>query len=406
MSEPLRSPLLEVLAVDDDVAQRHVLNATLHGVGRLHFCSTPEQAAEAVRGTVFDVAILDVHLRRSREDGFDVARALHAIDANLEVLLYTGDDSSAVLENALEVRAVRRILKASPRAAIVQAVRDCAEATRANREASRHAAIGKEAHRHLEEQSRTLEISQTLADLHRGFFRSLANELTALGVAGAVFNALAERAEGGSMNGNSTRQLGESLRHTAEANAAALARVTAMVRQMTTEAGDLTNEHPRAQVGVALQALAKIFLGDARLAGGLKVIAPPLELVLPVSSPTLVNALRNVIHFLLEHRTAEASVAVTATLAERADVERLLATKDSVLVLNRDAVPAARYVHFHCRCEPARVDAAAVTAALSGPPEAGLLYALAHLSAQSAVPVVCRQGGTGASVELLFPAWS
>lgn len=406
MSEPLRSPLLEVLAVDDDVAQRYVLSATLHGVARVHFCSAPEQAVEAVRATAFDAAILDVHLRRSREDGFDVARALHAIDRNLEVLLYTGDDSSGVLENALEVRAVRRILKASPRAAIIQAVRDCAEATRANRETSRQATIGREAHRHLEEQVRTLEISQTLADLHRGFFRSLANELTALGVAGAVFNALAERAEGGSMNPQGTRQLGENLRHTAEANAAALARITAMVRQMTTEAGGLTNETSRAQVGVALQALAKIFLGDTRVAGGLKVIAPTLEVVLPVSSPVLVNALRNVVHFLLERRTGEASVSVTASWAERAEAERLLAAKDGVLVLNREVMRAGRYVHFHCRCEPTRIDAVAVTAALSGPPEAGLLYALAHISAENAVPVVCRQGGSGASVELLFPAWS
>jgi CheY-like chemotaxis protein len=406
MNDGPRDSLLEVLAVDDDVAQRHVLNVTLHGVARVQFCATPEQAVEAVRGTAFDVAILDVHLRRSREDGFDVARALHGIDANLEVLLYTGDDSAAVLESALEVRAVRRILKASPRAAIVQAVRECAEATRANREASRHATIGREARRHLEAQAHTLEISRTVADLHRGFFHSLANDLTALSVAGAVFNALAERAESGAMSASAARQLGENLRQTADANAAALARITAMVRQMTTEAGDLLNESPRAQVGVALQALAKIFLADARLSGGMKVVPPALELVLPVSSAALVNALRNGVHFLLEHRTAEASVAVTAALVERAEAERLLAVKDSVLVLNGEAMPAARYVHFHCRCEPARIEGAEVAAALSVPPEAGLLYALAHLSAQGGAPVVCRQGVRGASIELLFPAWS
>lgn len=406
MNDPRQNALLEVLAVDDDVAQRHVLNATLHGVGRVHFCATPEQAIEAARARVFDVAILDVHLRRSREDGFDVARALQEIDANLEVLLYTGDDSAEVLENALEVRAVRRILKASPRAVIVQAVREGAAATRTNRDASHHAAIGKEAHRHLEEQARTMEISQTQADLYRGFFHSLANELTALGVAGAVFNALAERAAGGSMNASSTQQLGENLRHTAESNAAALARITAMVRQMTTEAGDLMSESRRTQVGVALQALAKIFVGDARLASGLRVVPPALELVLPVSSATVVNALRNVVHFLVEHRTDDASVALTAGAVERAEVERSLAAKDGVLVLNRDAMPAARYVRFQCQCEPARIDAAMVAAALSGPPEAGLLYALAHLSAQGAAPVVCRQAGSRASVELLFPAWS
>lgn len=405
MTEAARNPWLEVLAVDDDAAQRHVLNATLHGVARVHFCSTPAEALAAGRAMRFDVAILDVHLRRSREDGFDIARALHEIDPCLEVLLYTGDDSAGVLENALEVRALRRVLKASSRVAIVQAVRDCAEETWRNRTASRDATIGKEARRHLEEQTRTVDISRTVADLYRGFFHSLANELTALGVTGAVLESLAERAAEAPDTALVPR-LVEELRLTTDANAGALARISAMVRQMTTEAGDLTNENQRAQVGVTLQALAKIFVADLRLSGGLRIAPPEPERVLPVSSTALLNVLRNVVGFLLEHRSGSGEAMVAVELIDRAGAERILGAADGLLVLNREAMRAERFVRFHCRCEGVALDAATLTAALAGPPEAGRLYALAHLSARFAAPALCRQAGARAVVELLFPAWN
>lgn len=400
MSTAADHPMLEVLAVDDDVAQRAVLNVTLHGIARVRFCATPDQAVEAVRAARFDVAILDVHLRRSREDGFDVARAVHEIDPDLEILLYTGDDSAEVLENALEVRALRRILKASARTVIVQAVRECAEVTRRNRVAHRDAAIGKEARRHLEEQTRTREISRTVADLYRGFFHSLANELTALGVTGAVFTSLAERA--GAAGGRAAADL----RRAAGANSVTLARISEIMRQMTTEAGDLMNENQRAQVGVALHALAKMFVTDVRLRGGVKVVPPPLELVLPVSSVALLNALRNAGHFLLECGAGNATLVVTAERIERAEAEKILSREDNLLVLNRDAIVAARYVRFHCRSDGAILTGSALSAALAGPPQAGLLYALAHLSARFSAPVVCRQSSAGGVIELLFPAWS
>jgi DNA-binding NarL/FixJ family response regulator len=401
--------MMQVIALDDDVAQRHVLNATLHGVARVQFCATPEAALEAVRATRFDVAILDVHLRRSREDGFDVARALHELDASLEILLYTGDDSPGVLESALEVRALRRILKASPRAVIVQAVRECAEETRRNRIANRDAAIGQEARQHLEEQTRTLEISRTVADLYRGFFHSLANELTALGVTGAVLASIAEEVERVGPENGLSKRLVDDVRRTSGANAEALARISAMVRQMTTEAGDLMNENQRAQVGVTLQALAKIFVTDTRLRGGLKAAPPSPELVLPLSPVALLNALRNGVHFLLENGSAGgagATVTIAAELIERHEVTKMLSRADNLLVLNREAMGATRYVWFHCRSDVASLNAAALAGALAGPPRAGLLYALAHLSARFSAPVTGRQSKGGGAIELLFPAWS
>lgn len=405
MSEPITAPLLEVLAMDDDAGQRHVLNATLHGVARVHFCATPDETIEAVRATRFDVAILDVHLRRSRADGFDVARSLHEIDPGLEVLLYTGDDSSEVLESALEVRALRRILKASSRAAIVQAVRECADETRRNRVANRDAAIGKDARRHLEEQTRTLEISHTVADLYRGFFHSLANDLTALGVTGVVVSSLAERAAAVGSSASAAKRLTEDLQRAADTNAAVLARISAMVRQMTTEAGDLTNENQRAQVGVALQALAKIFVGDVGLNGGLRVVPPSPELVLPISATALINVLRNVVDFLLENSARPTSALVSAERVDLAEAKRILSADPGLFVMNRDALAASHYVRFHCRCEAADVRGVSFTAAFAGPPEAGPLYALAHVSARCSAPAICRQSASAAAIDLLFPAW-
>lgn len=406
MSDTPPDAMLDVLAVDDDAAQRHVLNATLFGVARVEFCPTPDQAIAAVRHRRFDAAILDVHLKRSRLDGFDIARALQEIDPELEILLYTGDDSAEVLENALEVRARRRILKASSRAAIVQAVRACAEATRRNRVDRRDAVIGKEAQRHFEEQNHTVEISRTVADLYRGFFHSLANELTALGVTGAVLSALGERAASANTDAAARRRLREDLQRVAGANAETLARISTLVRQMTTEAGDLTNECQRAQISVVLQALATIFLGDPRLGGKLRVVPPPTELVLPISPAALVNALSNVIRFLLAHAATPTAVTLAATVVPRTEATRLIAHDRPLLVINRNAPEAPRYVRIHCQCDAAQLAHALLAPALAGPPAAGALYALAHLSARLSAPVVCRQRNGHALLDVLIPAWA
>ncbi len=159
MPERIPHELPLILAVDDDPAQRHVLGALLHGTARIDFFSNPTTALDALRAGSYDAAVLDVHLRRSRLDGFDVARRIRTADPCLAIIIHTGDDSPAVLENTIDVRAIRRVLKASGRVALSGAVRECVQETREARERQREAALGRETRHHLTTQQQTMELS-------------------------------------------------------------------------------------------------------------------------------------------------------------------------------------------------------------------------------------------------------
>lgn len=405
MSEPLQSAPLAVLALDDDQAQRHVLAAALHQIATVSFHSTPADVVAAARSQAYDVAILDVHLRRSREDGFDVARQLQQADPDLAVAVYTGDDSSVVLENALDVRALRRVLKGAGKQAIIAAVQECAAETALRRQRNHEAALGRDAHAHLAQQVQTVELTRTIADVYRGFFHELATELTSLGMTAAAFDELASRLAHTPGDSRSVKTVGENLARIAGANARVVSRLGHAVRQMASDAGELTDFENRAPIMAALQSLERLLAADVRLFGRLKILAPLQEIVLPTSPVALLNVLRNTALHLLAACGEQPTLEVRASTLTRGEAESVIAATPSLLVLNRAQLRAPTYLRFSFSSAGARIALESLRAALAGPQQAGPLFIVANFAALLGGTVVFQQGARGATAELFFPTW-
>ncbi len=401
---PARRPLL-VLALDDDPAQRPVLVAALHGLAEVRFFSLPQDAVSAAGQDKFDVAILDVHLRRSVEDGIDVARRIRQTDPDLAVILYTGDESPAVLESALDVRALRRLLKASGKQAIIAAVQTGAAETASRRHTSAQAIVGREALRHLEDQGRTVELTRTMTDVYRGFFREIANELTALGVTAAAFGELTARLGAGAGTRAVMQGVHADLLRVAAANTASVGRLAEASRQMESHAGDLTNFENRAQVTSVLRLLERVLATDDRVSGRLKITPPLRELVLPVSAIALLNGLRNMAFFLIDAGGPQAALEVRVSVLSRGEAEVVLSHPRPTIVVNRSQLHAAEYVRFSLCCIGASFTLARLDAALAGPPAAGELHAVANLTALLSGAAAFQQTSSAGFGELLFPTW-
>lgn len=399
--------LLRVLALDDDPAQRHVLNAALHNVAWLDFFTDPAAAAQAVSATAYDAAIVDVHLRRSREDGFQFARGVQQVDPALGILLYTGDDSHEVLESALEIRAMRRLLKASGNHSIVSSVQACAEETQRNRRLHQNAASGAEARQQLQEQVTTIEISRTLADLYRGFFHGLCNDLTAAGVTSAALSSLADQSVNGEPGSAAHKRTLTELRRTAEANAGIISRLGLTVAQTAGEGTSLTGLQEKTLLGPALQALKVILSTDPRLAaGGMTLTVPERELVVPMAQMEFLNGLRNTAMFLLDHATGSASLLITCSVEPSSAAIALANDPPPLLLLNRRSLVQPSFIHLRCCCPTARVAVEEIQAGLAEPPAPGRLFPLSRLAASLSGAIAFRQAKAGAIIDLFLPTWS
>lgn len=403
MTSGIASP--RVFAVDDDLAQRHVLNAILHGEAVVDFFSEPHAALASLQPGIYDAAIVDVHLRRSPLDGFDVARRIRAIDPFLSIVIYTGDDSPAVLEESLDVRAIRRVLKASSKSALVSAIKECAEETRAARVRQYEAALGRETQRHLKEEAKSAEFSRTTADFHRAMFSTLANDLTGLGVAIAAARKLAEQIPATDTKQAERENVVHAIRHALVGADSALARLNGAYRRINLFSDGLLGQENRAQVNDAVEAACNILKLDPRLAGRKIQFHPSdMEPMLPTSQLALLSGLRGTAHFLLD--TCDGNVTGFSMGVARVDgptAMRMATEPAPLLLLNRNSLERAEFVHIRCACSPSALTPDKLTPALAEPPAAGRLYPLVLLAGMLSAVVAIQRTKTGAVVEILFP---
>jgi serine phosphatase RsbU (regulator of sigma subunit) len=119
-----------VLIVDDDPAMLRTVERILSPRHEVRGCASGEEAIETIRREPFDVAIVDV--RMPGLDGFDVTRAIRALQPSIEVVLVTGSvtDLDEKMVRAIEERAFYFITKPFSKAVLTSLVSWCLEMQR------------------------------------------------------------------------------------------------------------------------------------------------------------------------------------------------------------------------------------------------------------------------------------
>jgi phosphoserine phosphatase RsbU/P len=123
-----------ILAVDDDAAMLRTVERILAPVHAVRGCASGEEALQAFRAEIFDVAIIDI--RMPGMDGFELTRAVKQLRPATEVILVTGSisDLDEKLVRSVKERAGFFITKPFSRAVLTSLVERCLEIQALERE--------------------------------------------------------------------------------------------------------------------------------------------------------------------------------------------------------------------------------------------------------------------------------
>lgn len=391
-----------VLALDDDLHQRTVLRAALYGFVEVDFHSTTESAMEAIKGNHFAAAIIDVHIKRTRDGGIGFIRDVKEFDPELAVILYTGDDSPAILEEALGVRALRRVLKSTGSATLRDALKEALDETTSRRAMAATVLDGKEAKAQLAEHVRTVELSRTLAGMYRGFFHALRNELSVLSLSAAVFDRLlvSLKDEGG--NKEIRAKILEQLGTNNACNLKTVDKVVGLVLQAAEDRFGSSQLGDGAHADQTLDSLANMLASDPHLNGqGVTLGTVEQDIILNVGSVELLNVLYSVCSFLLGSSEGVVGLTVGCTIIDNAQATRAALSPAPIVLLNRQHLQSSGYVRFQLNCTGARLTQSDVVAALAEPPARGPLHNLAVLAAHLRCVVSFQSLQDGVNVEIL-----
>jgi hypothetical protein len=130
-----------------------------------------------------------------------------------------------------------------------------------------------------------------------------------------------------------------------------------------------------------------------------------MEPMLPISQLALLSGLRGTAHFLLD--TCEGNVTGFSMGVARVDhptAARIATQPAPLLLLNRNSLERAEFVHVRCSCSPSSLTPDKLTPALAEPPAAGRLYPLVLLAGMLSAVVAIQRTKEGAVVEILFPS--
>ena len=123
-----------ILVVDDDPAMLRAVERILAPRNEVRSFTSGEEALAAFRAAPFDVAVVDV--RMPKMDGFELTRALRALQPRTEVILVTGSitDLDEKMIRAIEERAFYFITKPFSKAVLTSLVAWCLEMQRLGEE--------------------------------------------------------------------------------------------------------------------------------------------------------------------------------------------------------------------------------------------------------------------------------
>ncbi|WP_237702482.1 response regulator [Opitutus terrae] len=167
--------------LEDERPQILALRATLQPIGKVVDFSDPLRALDYLNEQQVDAAVIDIHMPEMPLNGVEFIRAVRSFDKDLAVIIRTGDTSIEIAEDAIELRAFRRVIKSKTS---VQELREVLRSgiaeTRSRRQLSRDAASSADASRRLEQTLGSVEDELSAAECYKAMLHSLRNQLTAI----------------------------------------------------------------------------------------------------------------------------------------------------------------------------------------------------------------------------------
>ena len=323
-SEPL------IIILEDEKPQRLVLRTILKGLGEIKDFSEPLAALEFLREHQADAAIIDIHLPEVTMNGIDLIRQLRVFDQDLGIIIRTGDDSSELANDAIELKAFRRAIKTK---ITPERLRELTEAAICEtRERRRITTDASSTHGLRTEYFKTLgsmEEELSVSDCYKGLLQSLRNQMTALS---AVAEALVESAaRDGSVF------LREQVARNRQLNTRLLSDLNAFLDGPYGEASRASRVQEKASVNSMLDALSKRFAATPFWSAEQKgVIFSRLDqdLYVSISSVRFMTALRHLLEFCLVRSQPKDLVRLMAHCSDD-PLSYIASVRENTLVFNR-----------------------------------------------------------------------
>ena len=171
-----------IVVLEDERPQLMLLQASLHDAGEVAAFSDPVAALDFLKTRPVDVALIDIGLgAHAKMDGLEFIRAVREFDEDLCIIIRTGNDTSEVADQAIELGAFRRSIKMKqPVEELRSLTRAAIEETQNRRRTSRDAASSAEIRDELGEALGTMDEEQSVGDTYRVFLQTMRNRVTSV----------------------------------------------------------------------------------------------------------------------------------------------------------------------------------------------------------------------------------
>jgi CheY-like chemotaxis protein len=290
------------------------MRAALQGVGDVHEFSDPERALEFVRHHTVDAAIVDIHMPGRDTNGIDFIRTVRGFDLDLCVVVRTGDDSTDLADDAIEVRAYRRIIKGKTSIGDLRALTtDAVAETRHRRHLTRDAHGAQQARNQMVSTLGSVDDELSIAEGCKAMLQSMRNSLTAISGFAEIMWEAAER------SGNAF------LKDQAGNNRALVSRMLLDVHTFLdgpfAESMRATQTHRVGTANAVLESVRQRFTASGHWLAQqrtFKVIGLSQDMFVSAAPLKLVTALRHLIEFCLQRSPPRSEVRLTAHCVEHA----------------------------------------------------------------------------------------
>jgi DNA-binding NarL/FixJ family response regulator len=382
-------PLPSVVLLDDEPLQLLALRAQLKGLAEATPFESPLDALAFLQGRAAHAVVVDIRMPGQKLDGLEFIRRLREFDRDIAVIIRTADESEEIWHGALELKAMRRCLKAQTppdafRRIVLEAVADTAFRRRVTASVRKAAAT----EHALYESLGSTDAAASAGVIYRSALHSIREPLSLLNSIAENICARARRLDGTESFDPAEQE--RLVREITEFAASQKALIDTALERYTEVIESPFGENAsgnRASLNATLEALRQHLALAPERRGSSKSIQLSLtrdDALIAASPVALFNALKHLLEHLLPKLPAGAAIEATTRLADSPE-SALRFAGDPLLVLAPPGPPGR---------------AACMAMRLSGPFPAPTAEELAEI--RDGKPSPARTGNMGVATKLIL----